>query len=170
MPLLGPAAADRVTPRLPRAPQTGQLVVNRAAAAPLARVFRKLYALHFPIRHMRLDDVYGPRRDRPRDGDVSGSFECRRGGPVAVHGRARHRLLVDARLRAGGRSQPGREPLRRMRPEPRPRRRSVPRPLAAPARDGHPRVIEAFRSIGWGWGGAWTGNTKDYMHFSSTGH
>ena len=37
-------------------------------------------------------------------------------------------------------------------------------------RDGDPRVVEAFRSIGWGWGGAWTGNTKDYMHFSSTGH
>jgi hypothetical protein len=32
------------------------------------------------------------------------------------------------------------------------------------------RVIAAFRAAGWGWGGAWTGNTKDYMHFSSTGH
>ena len=33
-----------------------------------------------------------------------------------------------------------------------------------------PRVVKAFRSIGWGWGGSWTGNTKDYMHFSSSGH
>jgi hypothetical protein len=32
------------------------------------------------------------------------------------------------------------------------------------------RSIAAFHSIGWGWGGSWTGNTKDYMHFSSTGH
>jgi hypothetical protein len=31
-------------------------------------------------------------------------------------------------------------------------------------------VVEAFRLIGWGWGGAWTGSTKDYMHFSSSGH
>ncbi len=31
-------------------------------------------------------------------------------------------------------------------------------------------VIRAFRSIGWGWGGSWTGDTKDYMHFSSSGH
>jgi hypothetical protein len=30
--------------------------------------------------------------------------------------------------------------------------------------------VRAFSSIGWGWGGAWSGNTKDYMHFSSTGH
>ena len=32
-----------------------------------------------------------------------------------------------------------------------------------------PRSIQAFQSIGWGWGGSWAGNTKDYMHFSSTG-
>jgi hypothetical protein len=30
--------------------------------------------------------------------------------------------------------------------------------------------VEAFRNIGWGWGGGWAGNTKDYMHFSSNGH
>src|SRR5918996_981664 len=50
-----------------RRAHTGQLVVNRSAARPLARVFRKLYRLRFPIRHMRFDDFYGPRRDRPRD-------------------------------------------------------------------------------------------------------
>jgi hypothetical protein len=33
-----------------------------------------------------------------------------------------------------------------------------------------PRVVAAFRSIGWGWGGGWSGNTKDYMHFSIDGH
>ena len=32
------------------------------------------------------------------------------------------------------------------------------------------RVVRAFGSIGWGWGGSWAGDTKDYMHFSSTGH
>jgi D-alanyl-D-alanine carboxypeptidase len=33
-----------------------------------------------------------------------------------------------------------------------------------------PAVVRAFKSIGWGWGGSWSGSTKDYMHFSSTGH
>jgi hypothetical protein len=33
-----------------------------------------------------------------------------------------------------------------------------------------PAVVAAFRSIGWGWGGSWSGATKDYMHFSSSGH
>jgi hypothetical protein len=32
-----------------------------------------------------------------------------------------------------------------------------------------PAVVAAFASIGWGWGGAWTG-TQDYMHFSANGH
>jgi hypothetical protein len=35
---------------------------------------------------MRLDDACGPRRDRPRDGDVSGSFECREAVPSPCTG------------------------------------------------------------------------------------
>jgi hypothetical protein len=27
-----------------------------------------------------------------------------------------------------------------------------------------------FGAVGWGWGGAWSGSTKDYMHFSVNGH
>ena len=38
------------------------------------------------------------------------------------------------------------------------------------ARQVTPAVVSAFRSIGWGWGGDWSGSTKDYMHFSSNGH
>ena len=100
--------------------QTGQLVVNARAAGPLKRVFRKLYALHFPIRHLQLADMYGPtprpsaRRRRQR------LVRVPPGGAVAVHRRPRHGHLVDARLRPGGRHQPGREPLRRLRAEPRP--------------------------------------------------
>ena len=66
--------------------QTGQLVVNARAAGPLKRAFRTLYALHFPIRHLQLADMYGPTRDRPRDGDVSGSFDCRQAVPSPCTG------------------------------------------------------------------------------------
>jgi len=38
----------------------GQLVVNAAAARPLEAVFRRLYELHFPIRHMGFANMYGP--------------------------------------------------------------------------------------------------------------
>ena len=40
-------------------------------------MFRRLYRLRFPIRHMRIADFYGPKRGRPKDGDVTASFECR---------------------------------------------------------------------------------------------
>ncbi len=148
----------------------GQVIVNRAAAAPLARVFRQLYALHFPIRHMRLDDAYGPRRDRPRDGDVSGSFECREAVPSPCTGGRgtgswsmhAYGLAVDLNpvenpyVGCGQSRDPS---AARYKDRSRHRRGMVTR-----------RVIKAFGSIGWGWGGAWSGNTKDYMHFSSTGH
>ena len=150
--------------------QTGQLVVNRTAAAPLARVFRRLYALHFPIRHMRFADAYGPRRGRPRDGDVSGSFECRQAVPSPCTGGrgtgtwSMHAFGLAVDLNPVENPYVGcgqsRDPsARRFFDRSHHRRGMV-----------TPRVIAAFRSIGWGWGGSWAGPTKDYMHFSSTGH
>src|SRR3954452_9593471 len=63
--------------------QTGRLVVNERAAAPLSRVFRKLFRLHFPIHHMHFSDFYGPAASRPRGGDATASFECRQAGTSA---------------------------------------------------------------------------------------
>lgn len=147
----------------------GQLVVNRSAARPLARVFRQLYYLRFPIRHMRFADAYGPGRG-PRDGDVSGSFECRQAVPSpCVGGRGTgswsmhaYGLAVDLNPVENpyvGCGQSRNTRARRYRDRSRLRRGMV-----------TPRVVSAFRSIGWAWGGAWAGNTKDYMHFSATGH
>ena len=151
---------------------TGQLVVNDDAAAPLARVFRTLYALKFPIRHLRLDDAYGPARARPADNDISGSFECRQAvaspcdskvrkgtGSWSEHayGRAVDLNPVENPYVGCGMSRdPASKPyLDRSR---------LRRGMVTPA------VVAAFRSIGWGWGGSWSGSTKDYMHFSASGH
>jgi D-alanyl-D-alanine carboxypeptidase len=152
-----------------RQTHTGQLIVNQTAARPLARVFRQLYRLHFPIRHMTLSEVYGPRRTRPTDGDLSGSFECRQAVPSPCTGGQAtgswsmhaYGLAVDLNPVENpyvGCGQSRDRTARRYRDRSRHRRGMV-----------TPRVIEAFRSIGWGWGGAWSGNTKDYMHFSATG-
>jgi hypothetical protein len=149
---------------------TGRLIVNRAAARPLTRVFRQLYGLHFPIRHLRIADVYGPVRNRPRDGDLSGSFECRQAVPSPCSGGTgtgtwsmhAYGLAVDLNPRENpyvGCGQSRDPAAKRYRDRSRHRRGMV-----------TPKVINAFRAVGWGWGGSWTGNTKDYMHFSSTGH
>jgi hypothetical protein len=149
---------------------TGQLVVNAGAAGPLARVFGQLYRLHFPIRHLRLADMYGPKSGRPRDGDVSGSFDCRQAVPSPCQGGtgtgswSMHAFGLAVDLNPVENPYVGcgqsRDPsARRYFDRTRHRRGMV-----------TGRAVAAFRSVGWGWGGAWSGNTKDYMHFSSNGH
>src|SRR2546421_10712089 len=51
--------------------QTGQLVVNEKAAAPLPRVFRPLSELRFPFRSLRPSDAYGPAPSQPAHGRIS---------------------------------------------------------------------------------------------------
>ena len=150
--------------------QMGQLVVNAKAAAPLATVFGKLYAMRFPIRHMRLQDVYGPARAQPADGDVSGSFECRQAVPSPctggtgtgswsehAYGQAVDLNPVENPYVGCGmtRDKTARSYMDRSR---------LRKGMVTAA------VVRAFASVGWGWGGSWSGSTKDYMHFSSTGH
>jgi hypothetical protein len=149
---------------------TGQLIVNQDAAAPLVRVFRQLYALRFPIRHMRLVDAYGPSSSQPADGDLSGSFECRQAVPSPcsggtgtgswsehAYGEAVDLNTIENPYVGCGRTR---------------ERSSLPYLNRSRLRPGMvtPAVVAAFRSIGWGWGGNWTGSTKDYMHFSANGH
>ena len=149
---------------------TGQLVVNRDVAAALETVFRRLYELRFPIRHLSVQAMYGPERARPADGDVSGSFECRQAVPSPctggtgngtwsnhAYGHAIDLNPVENPYVGCGRTRDA----RRSRFIDRSRLR---RGMVTPA------VVRAFRSVGWGWGGDWSGQTKDYMHFSTTGH
>jgi hypothetical protein len=149
---------------------TGRLVVNADAAAPLSRVFRRLYQLHFPIRHMRLADTYGPRRSRPLDGDVSGAFACRQAVPSPCTGGtgtghwSEHAYGEAVDLNPVENPYVGCGRTRRRSSRPYLDRSRLRRGMVTPA------VVRAFRSIGWGWGGAWTGSTKDYMHFSASGH
>jgi hypothetical protein len=148
----------------------GQLVVNARATGPLSRVFRRLYALRFPVRHMRFSDFYGPRSGRPTDGDVTASFECRQAVPSPCTGGTgtgtwsmhAYGLAVDLNPRENpyvGCGQSRDPTAQSYRNRSRKRRGMV-----------GGRTVRAFASIGWGWGGSWSGNTKDYMHFSSTGH
>jgi hypothetical protein len=149
---------------------TGQLIVNGSAAAPLSRVFAKLYALRFPIRHMSISDRYGPASSLPADGDVSASFECRQAAPSPCVGGSgtgswsEHAFgeavdlnpLENPYVGCGQSRDPAARPYFN---------RSRHRPGMVTA-----AVVQAFRSVGWGWGGSWIGSTKDYMHFSATGH
>src|SRR5262245_49259655 len=149
---------------------SGQLVVRSRAAAPLGRVFRKLYAMRFPIRHMTFSDGYGPSRVRPADGDVTASFECRQAVPSPCTGGTGTGSWSEHAFGEAVDLNPVENPyvgcgMTRDKTALSYLDRSRVRPgMVTPA------VVEAFRSIGWGWGGSWSGSTKDYMHFSATGH
>jgi hypothetical protein len=150
--------------------QTGQIVVNETAARPLARVFRTLYRHRFKIRHMQFADMYGPLSGRPKNGDVTQSFHCREAVPSPCSGGSgtgswsnhAYGLAVDVNplenpyVGCGQSRDPATRPFFNRSKH----RRGMVRPA----------VISAFAGVGWGWGGAWTGDTKDYMHFSVNGH
>jgi hypothetical protein len=150
-------------------PYTGQLVVHEDAAPGLAKVFRQLYRQRYPIRHMRLGHMYGPKRAYPADGDVTGSFRCRQSVPSpCVGGSASGRwsnhaygLAID--LNPVENPYVGCGATRDRRSRPYLNRSRLRKGMVTPA------VVRAFASIGWGWGGSWSGETKDYMHFSHNG-
>jgi hypothetical protein len=150
--------------------RTGQLILNRSAAAPLARVFHQLYRLRFRIRHMSLADAYGPARSRPADDDVSAAFDCRQAVPSPCVGGSGTGTWSEHAFGEAVDLNPVENPYigcgqthdRASRPY---LNRARHRPGMVTA-----AVVRAFRSIGWGWGGSWTGSTKDYMHFSASGH
>ena len=149
---------------------TGQLVTNASSVAPLTAVFEKLYAMRFPVHHMKLSDAYGPVSVWPKDLDVTYSFSCRQAVPSPctggtgtghwsehAYGEAVDLNPVENPYVGCGmtRDKTALSYLNRSR---------VRRGMVTPA------VVAAFSSVGWGWGGAWTGSTKDYMHFSASGH
>jgi hypothetical protein len=149
---------------------TGQLITNASAVAPLTSVFQKLYAMRFPIHHMKLTDEYGRARLWPRDLDVTYSFSCRQAVPSPCSGGTRtgswsmhaYGLAID--INPVENPYVGCGQTRD--------KTAVSFMKRTPLRPGMvtPAVYAAFRSVGWGWGGAWYGSTKDYMHFSANGH
>jgi hypothetical protein len=140
----------------------GQLVANKDAAATLVSVFRRLYAVGFPIRRMRLVDAYGGDDYRSIEADNTSAFNCRTATGSThwsqhAYGRAIDVNPIENPYVSGGEtSHPASRPyLDRARHRP------------GMAYEGGV-LVEAFRSAGWGWGGTWAG-TKDYQHFSATG-
>lgn len=149
---------------------SGQIVTNRSAAPKLAIVFHKLYDLHFRIDDMSIADTYGRAGKRSDKPDPTGSFECRDAVPSPCSGgnstgswsNHAYGLAIDVNPVENPYVGCGmsRDPLAQSY-----RDRSRHRMGMVTA-----AVIRAFRSVGWGWGGSWSGGTKDYMHFSYNGH
>ncbi len=143
-----------------RQAHTGELVVNANAAGPLRKVFGRLYHLRFRIREMQ------PLTD---SGDDTASFECRDAasspcpGTPPTHTWSEHAYGEAVDVNPIENPYTGCGHTRE--------KASIPYLNRSHHRPGMVTVavVEAFASVGWGWGGNWSA-TKDYMHFSATGH
>ncbi|MFJ3876015.1 M15 family metallopeptidase [Streptomyces sp. NPDC090077] len=142
----------------------GELVVHQDAVEPLLYVFGRALAARFPIRRMRVAAEYGGDDLAAMAADNTSAFNCRpvTGDPAR---RSRHSwgLAVDVNPvenpyvdRHGTVHPPaGRAHLRRDPDRP-----------GTITEDGV--LVEAFRRVGWHWGGDWW-SAPDYQHFSADG-
>jgi hypothetical protein len=144
-------------------PHPGKLVVHRWFADEMVSVFRKLFREGFPIRRMRLVDRYGADDMESMKADNTSAFNCRyRGGACCTWSMHAYGKAIDINpvenpyVGTWGVSPPNGAPYVD---------RSDRRPGMIYAKD---KVWWAFRSIGWEWGGTWSGS-KDYQHFSANG-
>jgi hypothetical protein len=141
---------------------TGEVVVRSDAAPGIVAVFRRLYAATFPIRRLELVDAYGGSDFRSIEADNTSAFNCRFVDGTSrwsehAYGRAIDVNPLENPYVSGGRTS---------------HHASVPYLRRTPCRRGMACsgnvLVRAFASIGWGWGGFWSG-AKDYQHFSASG-
>ena len=143
---------------------TGTLVVNRTVTGDVGEIFRRLYAARFPIHRMEPIARFGGSDDRSMAADNTSGFNCRYAvapGPkqwsVHAYGEAIDVNTVENPYLEGGRVLP-------------------PAGRAFTDRSRYRRgmavvggvLVRAFASVGWLWGGRWTGS-PDWQHFSKTG-
>jgi poly-gamma-glutamate synthesis protein (capsule biosynthesis protein) len=140
----------------------GRLVVHRRWADEVLEVFARLYRRAFPIRRVRLVDRFDADDRSSMRHDNTSAFNCRHvAGATSwsqhAYGRAIDINPVENPYVDGSHVSPRRG------------RRFLDRTDLRPGMIvGGGVVVRAFRRIGWGWGGAWSG-AKDYQHLSATG-
>jgi hypothetical protein len=142
---------------------TGRIVVRDVYASAIVSVFNRLYDVRFPIERMEPVDVYGGSDDASMAANNTSAFNCR---PVTggtsfsehAYGRAIDVNPVQNPYVSGSTVLP-----------PAGRAYANPNTQATGKIHAGDAVVQAFQSIGWFWGGAWS-SPKDYQHFSSTNH
>ncbi len=146
----------------------GPMVVNASVAQGVVSVFRRLFQAQFEVKELHLAVKYRPNHDDPNDKrDYTAAFNCRPVvtalGPQDTVSQHSYGWAIDVNpIQNPYVTSTGYVRNNNARPY---RDRS----LSAPGMI-HPNdvVVRAFASIGWTWGGYWSGD-KDYMHFSLTG-
>ena len=142
----------------------GRLVVHRRHDDEIIAVFKRLYAIGYPIRRMELIDRYGADDHRSMAADNTSGFNCRYVAGTSRWSMHAYGLAIDLNpvenpYVSGSHVSPpaGREYADRS------------GDAAGMIHDGD-RVVKAFaRRAGWEWLGDGPGPVRDYQHFSADG-
>jgi len=146
-----------------RSIHTGELIVNSSVIWQVAAAFEQMWKAHYPIQSISTIDAFGSNDDASMQANNTSAFNCRYVSGTNRWSMHAYGLALDLNpqinpyVSSGGSvSPPNGAPY-------------VVRQLSHPAMilEGSPPVV-AFDSIGWGWGGRWSGS-RDYQHFSSNG-
>jgi hypothetical protein len=142
----------------------GRIVVGAAQVAAVTSVLLDLFAARYQIHQMEPVDVYGGSDDASVLADNTSGFNCRlatggTGWSEHAFGRAIDLNPLENPYVHGTTVLPPQSArfLDRTRTD----------QGVIHAGDA---AVQAFAKVGWPWGGQWPGPTKDYQHFSSTGH
>jgi hypothetical protein len=145
-------------------PHVGTMVVNTTVVSSVVSVFAQLYAARFPIEEMIPESAYGGNDNTAAAADDTSGFNCRDAvapGPpqwsVHAYGEAIDVNDVQNPYVDGAMVIPPTGVTYEDRSDVRPG-------MAVPGGT----LVDAFASVGWQWGGRWTGS-PDYQHFSLTG-
>ncbi|MGI9623377.1 MAG: M15 family metallopeptidase [Acidimicrobiales bacterium] len=143
--------------------RTGEMIVAATWAEDLGLVFEVLFEAEYPIQQIELVDVYAGNDDLSMQANNSSAFNCRQvAGKPGVW--SNHALgeavdlnpLMNPYVQGGFIAPPeGAQYLDR-----------TDERIGMVIRGDE--AVQVFESIGWTWGGNWTG-LKDYQHFSSNG-
>ncbi|MET9344745.1 MULTISPECIES: M15 family metallopeptidase [unclassified Nonomuraea] len=142
---------------------TGELVVRETVTDDIVTVFKKLYAMRYPINRMEPVDVYKGSDYASIDADNTSAFNCRRATGSSSWSNHAYGQAVDVNPRenpyvtASGSTAHDNA------------REFTERPMKGKGViNPGDRVVRTFAAVGWEWGGYWSG-TKDYQHFSKGG-
>jgi hypothetical protein len=141
----------------------GQLVVNAKAADDLVTVFRKLYNMRYPIQRMEPVDKYKGSDFASIEAGNTSAFNCRNATGSSSFSQHAFGLAVDLNTCQNPYVYADGHVAHKNCAKYANRKNRDPGVIHA-----GDRVVKAFASIGWGWGGEWSG-ARDYQHFSSNG-
>jgi hypothetical protein len=142
----------------------GRLVVHADLARGMVGAMRRLYGLRFPIRRMRLVDAYGGDDHRSMDADNTSAFNCRTVAGTERWSEHAYGRAIDVNPV----ENPYVTPSGHVSPPAGVRFADRSQRAKGLIHAGGP-VVHAFAASGWKWAGDWAG-TKDYQHFSTSGH